>query len=96
MLTIMKVYCIYAVTLTADVGVAKDYIVGSDHVVHRDVVDHDKNAYGSMFVNFLIDANLCILNGRNYISNDFASVSTKGCAVVRSVTVTCQNSAISR
>ena len=31
---------------------------------------------------FLINANMCILNGRNFISNDFTSISSKGCSVV--------------
>ncbi len=31
---------------------------------------------------FLINANLCILNGRNTINNDFTYVSTRGLSVV--------------
>ncbi len=48
----------------------------------RNVVDFKTNKYGNILIDFLINANYCILNGRNYTTNDFTSVSTKGCSVV--------------
>lgn len=35
-----------------------------------------------MLIDFLINLNLCILNGRNYVNNDYTSVSVKGKAAV--------------
>ena len=36
------------------------------------------NKYGHSLIDFLINSNFCILNGRNSVKNDFTSVSTKG------------------
>ena len=33
-------------------------------------------------IDFLIDSNMCVLNGLNFVKNDFTPVSIKGCAVV--------------
>ena len=59
-----------------------DYIVGVDDICHRDVVDFKCNSYCNTFIDFLISVNCCILNGRNFINNDFTCISTKGCSVV--------------
>ena len=40
------------------------------------------NPYGEILIDFLINANSCILNGRNYNTNDFTLVSVKGLSVV--------------
>lgn len=48
-------------------GNESDYIEGVDNLCQRDV---------------LISVNCCILNGRNFVNNDFTCVSTKGCSVV--------------
>jgi len=64
------------------IGNNDDYIVGVDDIPSRDVVDFTTNAYGDRLVDFLIDTNMCILNGRNYVNNDYTSVSVKGSAVV--------------
>jgi len=48
----------------------------------RDVVDFTTNAYGDRLIDFLIYTNMCILNGRHYVNNDYTSVSVKGSAVV--------------
>ena len=49
---------------------------------HRDVVDFKCNSYCNTFIDFLISVNCCILNGRNFVNNDFTCISTKGCSVV--------------
>ena len=59
-----------------------DYIVGVDEIPERDVVDFSCNWYGEIFIVFLINANYCMLNGRNFVKNDFTSVSGRGSAVV--------------
>ena len=61
---------------------AQDYIEGVDTVAERDVVDYSSNSYGELLIQFLISANCCMLNGRNYYKNDFTCVSTKGLSVV--------------
>ena len=45
-------------------------------------MDFKCNSYGSIFCDFLIDVNCCILNGRNTVQNDFIFVSTRGSSVV--------------
>ena len=59
-----------------------DFIVGVDDIPHRYVVDFKTNSYGEILINFLIDANFCILSGRNYNTKDFTSVYVKGLSVV--------------
>lgn len=63
-------------------GDMDDYIRGIDTVPERSIIDFKSNFYGEMFVEFLINTNMCMLNGRNSINNDFTSVSTKGLSVV--------------
>ena len=46
------------------------------------VIDYKVSPYCHIFIDFLINANLCILNGRNLKHNDFTSISPRGCAVV--------------
>ena len=58
------------------------FIAGVDYLPERNVVDFTVNAYGDLLIDFFINTNLCILNGRKYTSNDFTSVSTKGRSVV--------------
>lgn len=60
----------------------EDFIAGIDGIEHRHVVDFKSNAYGDYLIQFLIDSNMCMLNGRNFIHNDFTSVTVKGCSVV--------------
>ena len=63
-------------------GDLEDFISGVDEVSARNVVDFTVNSYGDKFIELLIDSNFCILNGRNYVTNDFTSISTRGAAVV--------------
>ena len=59
-----------------------DFIVGIDSLPERNVVDFKTNSSGDILIEFLINANMCMLNGRNCVNNDFTSISTKGCSVV--------------
>ncbi|XP_053403285.1 uncharacterized protein LOC128558364 [Mercenaria mercenaria] len=60
----------------------EDYICGVDNIPERNVVDFTSNAYGDLFIDFLINTNMCMLNGRNFTKNDFTSISSKGSSVV--------------
>lgn len=68
--------------LNSRCGDSQDYIEGVDIVAERNVVDFTSNSYGELLIQFLISANCCMLNGRNYCKNDFTCVSTKGLSVV--------------
>ena len=59
-----------------------DFIEGVDEIVHRDIIDFTKNKYGDYFLDFLINSNCIMLNGRSKKKNDCTSVSPKGLAVV--------------
>jgi hypothetical protein len=61
-----------------------DYITGIDDVIERNaiIIDFTNNLNGEKLLDFLIDSNTCVLNGRNFVKNDFTSVSVKGCSVV--------------
>ena len=59
-----------------------DFIAGVDNICARNIVDFKTNYYGSILLEFLINSNLCLLNGRNFKHNDFTSISTKGTSVV--------------
>lgn len=59
-----------------------DFIRGVDMIPDRDVIDFRSNSFGDVLCDFLINANLCILNGRNTVMNDFTYVSTRGLSVV--------------
>ena len=57
-----------------------DYISGVDVLPERNTVVFTVNSYGELFID-LINTNVCILNGRNSVKNDFTSISVKGCSV---------------
>ena len=59
-----------------------DYIAGVDTVPERHVVDYTSNMYGRQLINFLIDCNCCIVNGRNTVKNDFTCFGPNGSSVV--------------
>ena len=64
-------------------GDLEDFISGIDNIPHRNVKDFKTNMYGSLLVNFLVNTNMCMLNGRfDEAFNDFTSISTKGSSVV--------------
>ncbi|CAC5398837.1 unnamed protein product [Mytilus coruscus] len=59
-----------------------DFIEGIDILPERNVVDFTNNSYGDIFCEFLSNVNCCILNGRNFLCNDFTFISTRGTSVV--------------
>ena len=63
-------------------GDLDDFIRGIDKVCEREIIDFSLNKYGKILIDFLINTNMCILNGRSNCNNDFTSVSTNGHAVV--------------
>ena len=70
----------YVETSIADVG-TDDFIRGVDNIPDRDILDFNMNKYGEMLTDFLINTNMCFLNGRGEL-NDFTSVSSNGRTVV--------------
>ena len=63
-------------------GNLEDFISWVDAIGHRNVVDFKTNFYDEVLIEFLINTNMYILNGRNYFRNDFTSVSVKGLSVL--------------
>ena len=60
-----------------------DFIQGIDDIEQRLVIDFNVNKYGHMFIDFLLNSNSCILNGRNDDeSNDFTCITSRGHSVV--------------
>ena len=64
------------------IGSSEDFIAGVDNLPTRNIVDFQTNSYCDTFLDFLICTNFCVLNGRNYDSNDFTYVSAQGGASV--------------
>ena len=48
----------------------------------RNVADFKNNNYGNIFIDFLINTNMSMLNGRTSDRNDFTCISSLGCSVV--------------
>ena len=63
-------------------GALEDFLCGVDEILHCDVIDFKFHKYGELLIESLTSTNMCMLNGRNYITNGFTSVSTKGLSVV--------------
>ena len=63
-------------------GDTSDYIEGVDDVRERDIIDVTSNHYGDLLLDFLVDCNFCMINGRVKGKNDFTSVSHRGRSVV--------------
>lgn len=64
------------------IGDTSDFIEGIDNVPNRDIVDFTCNEYGSVLIDFLVNSNYCVLNGRNCTKNDFTCVRPQGSSVV--------------
>ena len=74
--------------LNARIGHLKDFIIEIDYIPNRVLIDQVKNKHGESFIDFLVEARMCILNGRfNHLNGGFTSVSTKGSAVVDYIVV---------
>ena len=63
-------------------GDSSDFIKGIDNLPLRSVIAYSHNAYSEMFIDFLINVNCCIVNGRNSVHNDLTFVSPLSCSVV--------------
>ena len=63
-------------------GGLSDYVEGVDDAPPRSSLDTVDEEYGDMFIEFLVDCNMCMLNGRVGQQNDFTFVSTRGKSVV--------------
>ena len=59
-----------------------DFIEGIDDLGHRETIDFNVNQYGHLLIEFLLNSNMCILNGRNCNSNDFTCITSTGRSVV--------------
>lgn len=57
-----------AIYLVRDVnsrlGTLTDYIDGIDDISERAVLDNIKNKHGEVYQDFLIEAKMCVLNGK--------------------------------
>ena len=60
----------------------KDYIEGVDDIPDRHVIDFTSNKYGEIFCDFMINANCCMLNGRNSENNEYTCIRPQGMSVV--------------
>ena len=67
-------------------GDEQDYIAGVDSIDPREVIDCKLNSYGQILIDFLIDCNLCMINGRMG-ENNFTNISGNGSSVVDYVIV---------
>ena len=70
---------------------ATDFITGVDKLRIRTALAFTHNAYSESLVDFLINVNCCIVNGRNSIQDDFTYVSTRGSSVVHYCLVPYEN-----
>lgn len=67
-----------------------DYIEGVDEVTNREVIDYGSNANRDLLVDFLVDCNMCMINGRKG-KQDFTCISKRGKSVVDFVFTTHEN-----
>ena len=63
-------------------GDAEDFIAGIDKVPHREVIDFQRNSYCDILIDFLISTNMCVLNGRNSLKDDYTFISSQGGSLV--------------
>ena len=59
-----------------------NFIAWVDFIPDRHIVDFNSNKHGDDLVEFLINFNCCVLNGRNYTSNDFTFIGPQEASVV--------------
>ena len=44
------------------VGDASEFIEGVDDVTPREIIDHSSNVNGDLFIDFLVDSGMCMVN----------------------------------
>ena len=62
-------------------GEESDFIEGVDNVSPREILDKHINSHGYSFIDFLVDCNMCMVNGR-IGKNDYTCISPNGKSVV--------------
>ncbi len=69
--------------INARISDKKDYIEGIDDLPPRVNIDEGINDHGKSFINFLLQTNMCVVNGQiDPLQDNFTSVSHRGRAVV--------------
>ncbi len=68
--------------LNSRCGDLSDYIEGVDDIPRRECIDTEENEYGDLLIDFLVNTNMCMLNGRLSGKNDFTFIKTTGKSVV--------------
>ena len=78
------------------IGDESDYIEGVNNIPVRQVIDTTSNKHGDHLLDFLIDCNMCVVNGRLGL-NDSTHVSHRECStsVVNYVIVTHEQLSVS-
>ena len=74
------------------VGTKTDFLKGIDNITPRNSIDQTVNGHGNVFIEFLLESKLCVLNGRvTPQSDDFTSVITRSKSVVDFIAVLHEN-----
>ena len=66
-------FCIVG-DFNARCGETQYYIEGVDEVEPKEIFDYNRNSYGDTFLDFLVNINCCMLNGRQGSSNEFTYI----------------------
>ncbi len=65
------------------IGNKIDFVSSIDHIQDRHVTDNSTNSHGEVFLDFLLESKMCLINGRICPeNNNFTHVHTTGSSVV--------------
>ncbi|XP_071136614.1 uncharacterized protein [Mytilus edulis] len=67
-----------------------DFIEGVDEIPSRETIDQGSNANGDLLIDFLVDCNICMINGRKG-KQDLTCISKRGKSVVDYIFTTHEN-----
>ena len=67
--------------LNSTIGTLNDILQDIDHIPNRRAVDNSVNQHGHELIDFLNEANFCVLNGR-FPEDNYTCISRKGKSVV--------------
>lgn len=73
---------VLAADFNARIGSLSDLLAEIDQLPNRTVLDKSINQHGREFIDFLVDAKLCALNGRFKDNDNFTFISPRGKSVV--------------
>ena len=74
---------ILAGDLNSKIGNMEDYIPEIDNVQPRSILDHSRNKHGQELINFLLESNMCVCNGRITPQFDnYTYVHTRGKSII--------------